>query len=66
MYACICNAVTESQVRQCAEQGICSVADVKRCLQFKSGCGRCSSHIRELVKGHASNIHHFSETHHAR
>ncbi len=53
MYVCVCNAVTDGQVRQCLDQGLNSLATIKRQLEFKSCCGRCSCHIREMICEHA-------------
>jgi bacterioferritin-associated ferredoxin len=41
MYICICNAITESQVRACAKEGACSLRDLECRLGIGSGCGRC-------------------------
>gem|GEM_PF-2962597 len=54
MYICVCNAVTDGQVRQCLGQGVNSLAAIKRQLEFKSCCGRCSCHIRDLISEHGS------------
>jgi bacterioferritin-associated ferredoxin len=50
MYICICNAITESQIRACAErEGACSLVDLERCLGIGSGCGRCKHAAREVL-----------------
>jgi bacterioferritin-associated ferredoxin len=41
MYVCLCNAVTERQVRECAEGGACSLDDLAASLGVGAGCGRC-------------------------
>ena len=41
MYVCLCNAVTEGQVRECARDGACSVEDLTATLGVGAGCGRC-------------------------
>ena len=41
MYICLCNAITERQVRECARSGACSVDDLTSKLGVGSGCGRC-------------------------
>lgn len=41
MYVCICNAITERQVRECASQGTCSVEELEAALGIGAGCGRC-------------------------
>lgn len=41
MYICLCNAITERQVRECARLGACSVDELASKLGVGSGCGRC-------------------------
>ena len=41
MYICICNAVTEGQVRECAQEGTCSLEELAAALGVGAGCGRC-------------------------
>ena len=41
MYICICNAITEGQVRECAQGGNCSLEDLASTLGIGTGCGRC-------------------------
>ena len=41
MYICICNAITERQVRECASSGTCSVDELTSKLGVGAGCGRC-------------------------
>ena len=42
MYICLCNAVTEGQVRECAQgEGACSLEELIATLGVGAGCGRC-------------------------
>ena len=49
MYICICNAVTESAIRQAVREGARSLRD----LSFRTGCstqcGRCVGTAREVM-----------------
>lgn len=47
MYVCICNAVTERQVRECAGSGVASLEELAFRLGVGAGCGRC----RECAAG---------------
>ena len=49
MYICLCNAVTEGQIRTRANQGACSLHDLERCLGIGTGCGRCRRAALELL-----------------
>lgn len=50
MYVCICNSITEKQVRAAIEQGARSVRDLNRRLGVGSECGKCTCIARQLVK----------------
>ena len=50
MYVCICNAVTEREVRECARQGKCSLEELTSALGVGAGCGRCRDCAAELLK----------------
>ncbi|HEV8095646.1 MAG TPA: (2Fe-2S)-binding protein [Burkholderiales bacterium] len=41
MYVCLCNGVTEQDIRRCAREGACSLADLAMCAGVGAGCGRC-------------------------
>lgn len=43
MYICVCNAITEREIRQCAQLGACSVNDLCEGLGVASNCGKCKA-----------------------
>ncbi|MGZ4959644.1 MAG: (2Fe-2S)-binding protein [Methylomonas sp.] len=49
MYVCVCNAVTDKQITQAINQGICSRRQLMQCTGAGSVCGKCCRHIKELV-----------------
>ncbi|HZP85446.1 MAG TPA: (2Fe-2S)-binding protein [Burkholderiales bacterium] len=50
MFVCVCNGVTERQVRQAIELGATSVAELTACLGVAAGCGTCAGFTEELLK----------------
>jgi bacterioferritin-associated ferredoxin len=50
MYICLCNAITERQVRECARSGACSVDDLASKLGVGAGCGRCLECAVDLLR----------------
>lgn len=60
MYICICNAVTEKAVRECAGNGACSLEQLAAELGVGAGCGRCRdcAHavLRDLQDEGAANL----------
>jgi bacterioferritin-associated ferredoxin len=50
MYICLCNAVTEGAVRECAKNGVCSLEDLAAELGVGAGCGRCRDCAAEVLR----------------
>ncbi len=49
MYVCICNAITERQVRECAREGARSLDELTFKLGVGAGCGRCRECAAQLL-----------------
>lgn len=44
MYVCVCNAVSDRQIREAVERGaVSSLEEVKQRLKVATCCGRCES-----------------------
>lgn len=52
MYVCICNAITEREIRQCAELGAATLCDLRGCLGVASCCGTCAKSAQEVLDQH--------------
>lgn len=50
MYICICNAVTEREIRECASLGACSLRDLEQCLGVGTTCGRCRQSAQAVLE----------------
>jgi bacterioferritin-associated ferredoxin len=50
LYICICSAVTERQVKECASSGACSVDELAFQLGVGAGCGRCRDCAANLLR----------------
>jgi bacterioferritin-associated ferredoxin len=50
LYICICNAITERAVRECAANGACSLDQLASELGVGSGCGRCRDCASEVLR----------------
>jgi len=51
MYVCVCNAITDSQVVQAAEQGVRNLRGLQTHLGIALECGRCASYAQGLLRG---------------
>lgn len=49
MYVCLCQAVTERQIREAAQGGARTLKDLRRDLGVTRDCGRCASCARECL-----------------
>lgn len=52
MYVCICNPMTDKQVKQVLGQGVNSAAGVFRHFGHKVQCGKCVPYVRDMVDAH--------------
>jgi bacterioferritin-associated ferredoxin len=57
MYICLCNGVTDGQIRECAAQGACSLNDLEHCLGVGTGCGRCRQTAKEVLRESGAESH---------
>ena len=49
MYVCICNAVTESEIREAADSGADDLWTLQQELGVASGCGSCMDAASEIL-----------------
>jgi bacterioferritin-associated ferredoxin len=49
MYLCLCNALTDRDVRACCE-GAGSVSTVYRALGCEPRCGKCVPFVRQMLR----------------
>lgn len=49
MYVCMCEAVTDHEIRKAVENGASSVSEVMACTRAGTKCGACRAEIAELV-----------------
>jgi bacterioferritin-associated ferredoxin len=46
MYVCVCNSVTDRQIRQAVQHGCKSMEDLRRELKVATCCGKCEASAR--------------------
>jgi len=50
MYVCVCQAVTDRQIREAAKDGARTLKDLRRDLGVTRDCGRCASCARACLE----------------
>lgn len=53
MYICICEQVTDTQIKNAIKEGATSVRDLKKELGIASQCGQCGQCAKALLKEHS-------------
>ena len=49
MYVCICNAITDKQIRKAVESGVQDLWGLQRELGVAVGCGACKEMASEIL-----------------
>ncbi|WPO99046.1 bacterioferritin-associated ferredoxin [Pseudomonas sp. HR96] len=50
MYVCLCQGVTDGQIRDAIYEGCCSYKDVRETLNVASQCGKCACLAKQVVR----------------
>lgn len=50
MYVCICNNVTDREIRAAVSKGANSLEALSQQLKVATGCGRCADSVHELLE----------------
>lgn len=50
MYVCVCNAVTDGQIREAVCNGACTLRQLHAALGVASRCGRCAECARDVLE----------------
>lgn len=56
MYVCLCQGVTDGQIRDAIYEGCCSYRDVREALGVASQCGKCACLAKQVVRDTLSNV----------
>jgi bacterioferritin-associated ferredoxin len=50
MYVCICNAITDKQIREAAKSGVKDLWGLQRELGVAVGCGSCKETAADILR----------------
>jgi bacterioferritin-associated ferredoxin len=62
MYVCICNALTDKQIRRAVCSGACRTSEVYRHLDCVPRCGKCVAEVLDVVRAHQSEFSALPQT----
>lgn len=57
MYVCLCQGVTDGQIRDAIYAGCCSYRDVRETLGVASQCGKCACLAKQVVRETLGSLH---------
>lgn len=49
MYICVCQGVTDHQIRAAAQEGVASIDELRDSLGVASRCGKCSALAADVL-----------------
>jgi bacterioferritin-associated ferredoxin len=49
MYVCICNAITDKQIRRAAKNGVDNLYELRENLGVASKCGSCADQAQSIL-----------------
>ena len=55
MYICICNQITDSQLREEIDRGNETVHALRENLGVTNQCGKCGSCVKKCIRQHIAN-----------
>lgn len=50
MYVCLCQGVTDSQIKEAIYEGCCSYREVRETLSVGTQCGKCACFAKQIVR----------------
>ena len=52
MIVCVCNNISDREIRQAADLGLASMDELRRDLGVATCCGQCASYAAEVLATH--------------
>lgn len=49
MYVCLCQGVTDRQIREAVGEGACTMRKLRMELGVASSCGRCAQYAKQVL-----------------
>ncbi len=56
MIVCVCNNISDREIRQAVDLGLSTMAELRRDLGVATCCGKCASCARDVLNAHREQI----------
>lgn len=50
MFVCLCKSVTDHEIRDAVDAGVCSFEDMQDRLEVSTVCGACTCEVKQILK----------------
>lgn len=62
MIVCVCNNISDREIRQAVDLGLSTMAELRRDLGVATCCGKCHTYAREVLSTHLDATASLRET----
>jgi bacterioferritin-associated ferredoxin len=56
MIVCVCNNISDREIRQAVDLGVSSIDELRRDLGVATCCGKCATYAEEVLTMHLETI----------
>jgi bacterioferritin-associated ferredoxin len=56
MIVCVCNNISDREIRQAVDLGLSSMAELRRDLGVATCCGKCGSCAKQVLNAHLDSM----------
>jgi len=56
MIVCVCNNISDREIRQAMDLGITSMEELRRDLGLSTCCGQCATYAEEVMNEHLGSL----------
>ncbi|MCC6073048.1 bacterioferritin-associated ferredoxin [Massilia sp. GCM10020059] len=61
MIVCVCNNISDREIRQAVDLGLSSMAELRETLGVATCCGKCESYAEEVLSAHVESTTRITE-----
>ncbi len=55
MIVCVCNNISDREIRQAVDLGLSSMAELRQQLGVATCCGKCASYAKQVLNDHVAS-----------